>query len=371
MEETYNYIVTLLNIPIHLIARYENMFRLTAEFCHDKQRLFKSNTDWWTFVAKLFISVFQTKIDQERIPNHPKLSVLPERTNQIPLQSTTPIQPYDNIQITNLIPEIYMFNPVEILVDSRMRDRDRYPNANLFTLNIPTISNVVMIELTSAIIPQTSYNITTRNNVIVFRDATSGPWKSVTITPGFYSITTLRTTLKTQMEAISPAITYTIVELVDQSKIQITTDQMTLELNVSESSILETLGFTSSSNYSGAATYTAPDKYHFFSPTALRLYLNDYPAVLAAGDVESPFTLIPLDDEGGDYIFWSMNEHQIAIYHTYKTQSHDINNLSIKIEAHSAEHATETRGGDVELYDFNGLDIMLHFRFITLGVGSN
>ncbi len=370
MDETYNYIVTLLNIPIHLIARYENMFQLTAEFCKDKQHFFKSTTDWWTFVAKLFISVFQHKIDKERIPNHPKITPL-QRSTHIPRPATEHIKQHDDILITDLIPEIYMFHPIEFIVDSRMRDRDRYPNANLFTLNIPIISNVVMIELTSAIIPQTSYNITTRNDTIVFRDATSGPWKTVTITPGFYTITTLRTTLKTQMEAISPSITYTIVELVDKSKIQITTDQMTLQLNVAESSILETLGFTQTTNYTGAATYIAEDKYRFFSPTALRLYLNDYPAVIAAGDVESPFTLIPIDDEGSDYIFWSMNEHQIAIYHTYKTQSHDIDHLSIKIEAHSAESQNETRGGDVELYDFNGLDIMLHFRFITLDCQTN
>jgi hypothetical protein len=370
MDETYDYVVKLLNIPIHLVARYENMFQLTAEFCKNKKHMFKTTTDWWIFVSKLFISVFQSRIDSERVHQYPVIEPPNQRSAHIPLDAPR-IAPRDDIQITNLIPEIYMFHPVEVIVDSRMRDRERYPNANLFTLKIPKISNVVMIELTSAIIPQTSYNITTRNNIIVFRDATSGAWKTATISPGFYNITTLRGELKTQMEAISPAITYTIVELVDQAKIQITSDQMTLQLNVADSNILHTLGFTSLSNYSGASTYIAEDKYRFFSPTALRLYLNDYPAIIAAGDVESPFTLIPLDDEGSDYIFWSMNEHHIAIYHTYKTQSHNIDHLSIKFEADSGEHATETRGGDVELYDFNGWDVMLHFRFITLGVKSN
>ena len=354
MEASFQIVSQMLNIPIHLLSRYENMFKMTVEFCEKYRNTFKNNTEWWTFISKLYISVFSPYLERERLLDIPRKIIEPTAEN-----------PYvhDHLIMQNpVVLPLFQFQSHDIIVDSRTRDRTKYPNENLFTIPIKTLRNVIMIELVSAIIPQTQYNINIRNNLMVFRETLTGAWLTATIPPGFYSISTLLTTLKTQMQSVGAAI-YTISEIIDQSVVRIITDQPVFQINVDESTVTTTIGFTSLSNYTGATTYTGASKYSFTTPTAIKLYVNNYPAVMSTDGTEDFFTLIPMDDAGGDYIYWSMNDKCIAIYHVYKTQSHTIGQLEIKFESYGA--TDENRNTGIELYDFNGFDVLLHFRFIV------
>lgn len=56
---------------------------------------------------------------------------------------------------------------VRVLVDSRDRDRTRYPSANSYSVNVPEdVRDVVSVELISYDVPFCDYNITEKNNVL-------------------------------------------------------------------------------------------------------------------------------------------------------------------------------------------------------------
>jgi hypothetical protein len=74
-----------------------------------------------------------------------------------------------------------------VYADSHQRDATLYPYGNAYTLHLTSpIHNVTRVELVSAIVPNTMYNLTTTSNVLVI-DGTSNIW----FNPAFFSSTTL------------------------------------------------------------------------------------------------------------------------------------------------------------------------------------
>ena len=74
-----------------------------------------------------------------------------------------------------------------VYADSNQRDVTLYPAGNVFTLHLTNpIRNVTKVDLVSAVIPNTLYNLTNGSNVIAI-DGTS----NVSLSPGFYSTCSL------------------------------------------------------------------------------------------------------------------------------------------------------------------------------------
>jgi hypothetical protein len=70
-----------------------------------------------------------------------------------------------------------------LYVDSRQRDTTQFPSGNSYTLFLQTpIHNIERIDLVSAKIPNTVYNLTSSSNVLNFSGTSN-----VALNPGFYS----------------------------------------------------------------------------------------------------------------------------------------------------------------------------------------
>lgn len=71
-----------------------------------------------------------------------------------------------------------------LFVDSKNRDQTLYPSGNSYTLHLTTpIRNITRVDLVSAKIPNTTYNLTRTSNIVI--NGTS----NVSLLPGFYSTT--------------------------------------------------------------------------------------------------------------------------------------------------------------------------------------
>lgn len=74
-----------------------------------------------------------------------------------------------------------------LYADSQLRDTTLYPYGNAYTLHLTNpIKNVTRVDLVSAVVPNTVYNLTGTSNVLRV-SGTSNVW----FNPGFYSTTTL------------------------------------------------------------------------------------------------------------------------------------------------------------------------------------
>lgn len=73
-----------------------------------------------------------------------------------------------------------------VYADSTQRDSTLYPSGNTYTLHLTNpVKNVTRVDLVSAVVPNTMYNLTGTSNILTI--GTSNVW----LNPGFYSITSL------------------------------------------------------------------------------------------------------------------------------------------------------------------------------------
>lgn len=75
-----------------------------------------------------------------------------------------------------------------VYADSTQRDTSLYPSGNTFTLHLTNpVRNVTRVDLVSAVLPNTMYNLTGTSNILTI--GTSNVW----LNPGFYSTSSLVT----------------------------------------------------------------------------------------------------------------------------------------------------------------------------------
>jgi len=165
-----------------------------------------------------------------------------------------------------------------IFVDSRNRDQALFPTGNNFTLHLTTpIKNVRRVDLVSARVPNTMYNIT--NGSSVYTETISN--KSVSINPGFYSVYTIAT-------AITNDGTLTLTYLPAEGHMIFSSpNPFTLQINSTEFAKL--VGFP---------VGTQPTATHVTAPTADPTFLNQY--------VIRSSTLV--DASLNDYVFLDIEE---------------------------------------------------------------
>jgi len=90
-----------------------------------------------------------------------------------------------------------------LYVDSRQRDATLYPSGNSYTLFLQSpVHNISQIDLISAKIPNTMYNLTTSSNVLVVGTS------NVALNPGFYSTCSLVDTFNNTSQVSNVALNY-------------------------------------------------------------------------------------------------------------------------------------------------------------------
>ena len=94
-----------------------------------------------------------------------------------------------------------------LYVDSRQRDVTLYPSGNSYTLFLQSpVHNISQVDLISAKIPNTMYNITTSSNVLII-DSSFGS-SNVALNPGFYSTCSLVDTFNNTSQVSDVMIDY-------------------------------------------------------------------------------------------------------------------------------------------------------------------
>lgn len=90
-----------------------------------------------------------------------------------------------------------------LYVDSRQRDTSLYPSGNSYTLFLQSpVHNISRVDLVSAKIPNTMYNLTTSSNVLMFDTG------NVALNPGFYSTCSLVDTFNNSDQVSNVALNY-------------------------------------------------------------------------------------------------------------------------------------------------------------------
>jgi hypothetical protein len=94
-----------------------------------------------------------------------------------------------------------------LYVDSRQRDVSLYPSGNSYTLFLQSpVHNVSQVDLISAKIPNTMYNLTTSSNVLAFGSLFGS--SNVALNPGFYSTCSLVDTFNNTSQVSNVAMSY-------------------------------------------------------------------------------------------------------------------------------------------------------------------
>lgn len=137
------------------------------------------------------------------------------KDDEIPIDLTK--NPAQNREELIISPDEYLKNLQktikyqDIIIDSRDRNTDKYPDTNNFTVDLEEdLYSIISIELISAEIPNVEYIINNDNNLLHFEE-TMGTTLTATIPIGNYTLSELATELQTQLIAIGSS-TYTVSE---------------------------------------------------------------------------------------------------------------------------------------------------------------
>lgn len=142
-----------------------------------------------------------------------------------------------------------------LFVSSENRDTGLYPDGNSYVLNLTTpIKDILKVELLSASIPNTIYNVTEGSNIVGFTNTTSDNtthnYANVSIPPGFYSASGLSTELKNaEFSNCNINISY----LNNEGKFLFTRpttgSNLSFAINISNAHTAELLGFNGVGEY--------------------------------------------------------------------------------------------------------------------------
>ena len=154
-----------------------------------------------------------------------------------------------------------------LFADSVNRDKDLYPTGSSYTLHLTRpIKNIERVDLVSARVPNTMYNLTDGSNVLVISGTNSS------INPGFYSVYTLAQAITNTGLVTAeylPAEGHFIFSSVTQFTLKIQSSELALLLGLDS-------GTTYTSALAGTTDPTYATKYIQKSTTLVDLSLNDY-----------------------------------------------------------------------------------------------
>ena len=166
--------------------------------------------------------------------------------------------------------------------DSLNRDITLYPNGNSYTLHLTRpIRNIERVELVSARVPNTMYNLTDGSNVLQVNSS------NVSLNDGFYSVYTLATDLTGVMSGVTltylPEEGHFIFSGNSQFTIKIHSSQLATMLGLSK-------GTTLTSALAGPTYPGYTGQYILTSTTLVDMSLNDI-VYLDIEELRSPFNV--------------------------------------------------------------------------------
>lgn len=175
-----------------------------------------------------------------------------------------------------------------IFADSLQRDTTLYPSGNSYTLHLTNpIKNVTKVDLVSAVVPNTMYNLTSTSNV--FQVDTS----NIFLNPGFYSMSSLVSTFNSSAQVSSGLATLAylpgegrFILYGNLASVTILTDDMSRILGLPVGTTASTL---LSSNQEYAGMWPNATKY-VKSASVINLSINEY-VWLDIAEFRTPLTL--------------------------------------------------------------------------------
>jgi hypothetical protein len=201
-----------------------------------------------------------------------------------------------------------------IHIDSKNRNKTLFPNGNTYVIDIPhVIKGAVKVDLVSAKVPNSMYNVTDGSNVLSTHNAT------VSIVPGFYSACSLP-------EAFTSQVTFEYIQ--EEGKFVYLTNESTSTLTVHSEELAKMLGFDVNKSYTVSPLSRSGFSYGVKSVRIVDFSLNEY-VFLDIEEFRTPFTnagnmfaMIPMDvpstqiktfKENTDYIMSTRLTHQQTI----------------------------------------------------------
>ena len=155
-----------------------------------------------------------------------------------------------------------------LFADSKNRDVQLYPSGSSYTLHLTTpLKNVERVDLVSARVPNTMYNLTRGSNVLAVSSS------NVSLNEGFYSVYGLA-------QALSGAITNVIAEYLQDEGHFLFSNSTAFTILVHSEELAKMLGMARgtllTSALAGPTDPTYAGKYILRSTTLVDLSLNDY-----------------------------------------------------------------------------------------------
>lgn len=263
-----------------------------------------------------------------------------------------------------------------ISIDSRDRNTDSYPDPNMYQIDFgDTLKNVFSIELLSAIVPKSDYNINSNNNTIYFSE-NGGSEITASIPEGNYTITELLTAIGSAMTSSSGlSWTYTATYDSKTNKITITTGNVIriFELyfiggteKYGESStrstyklysIGSTIGFTRT-DLTGSYTYTGTNQYNLTGENYLMLKMENFGTMIGTEtsnkSISGAFTKINLNVSQNEFKYYNNGQEYISKLE-FGSPIGKLSQMNIRFYNY-----------DGSLYNFNGMEHSLFFRIKSL-----
>lgn len=158
-----------------------------------------------------------------------------------------------------------------VFADSLNRDESLYPSGNSYVLHLTTpIKNIERVDLVSARVPNTMYNITEGSNVMTFTNLSGST--PVDIRNGFYSAFGMA-------DAVTANALVTLDYLQDQGK-YIFSNASAFSITIQSEEFAKIVGLSNATTYTAVlATSLDPNyagQYIIRSTTLVDLSLNDY-----------------------------------------------------------------------------------------------
>lgn len=167
-----------------------------------------------------------------------------------------------------------------IHVDSKNRDTIRFPYGNTYVVSLPhVIKSAVKVELVSARVPNSMYNLTSGSNILSTNTVT------VSLNPGFYSAQLLADELNERLN-ITEAIQYVQTE----GKFLYLTNDSTSSLTVQSTELARMMGFNNAKTYTVAPLDVAVSGFSYAvkSERVVDFSLNEY-VFLDIEEFRTPF----------------------------------------------------------------------------------
>ena len=260
-----------------------------------------------------------------------------------------------------------------ISIDSRDRNTDIYPTTQDYVIVLDKeYKDIISVELISAVVSKTQYNINSSNNIIDFLEETGDITMQATISTGNYTISELLTEIISELNNISSiqgnTLTYTLTVNSKTNKIDITAnDNFSLLFNggteihnsgtrsiYPTNSIAPVIGFDRK-DYIGTNTYSSPFMYNLDGEPYVFLYIKELENIEGSlNENGNSFTKLILDTEQNKSMYYGNNKDFIS-KKTFSPHFGSLNQLIIKFYNYNGD-----------LYDFNGINNSLYFKITRL-----